>query len=198
MERVEVPDELKKRINEKIAEGLAICFREYGKRFPFPTIHYSVYNSAAGYADSDTWEIFLNPVLLINNIDQYIDEIPLHELGHLIADKIFPLRPYKGKKRRIHGKRWIAVMDALGCKYDSTHSFDVSMFTKSPHVYQCIKCGREHHFGTVRHTRMQKNRAYYRCSEGCSNERPNLKYLYTKEKRTNGSSKNSKEEKSTD
>jgi predicted SprT family Zn-dependent metalloprotease len=161
---IPVPKELLDRVEQKITSGLDVVNKHYSVSLPFPDIKYSVHSSVAGYACVDTWSIELNPTLLYYNPEPFIAEIPLHELGHLVTDTLFPLRKYGNKRRRIHGKRWQRVMDVLGAPYNGWHTFDVSMFSRSPYIYECPSCGEQYPFGQTRHKNVLNGR-HYRCRE---------------------------------
>ncbi len=89
---------------------------------PFPTITYGVQGRCAGKANSGAWEIKLNMILYIQNIEDFtINTIP-HEVAHLIADKYYYSRG--------HDKSWKYVMEHLGLSATRCHNYDTSHVKK--------------------------------------------------------------------
>ena len=168
MIKVVVPKSLLRKVDQKIARGLKAAHKAYGVKFPPPKIVYDVNSTFAGWATFDTWTIQLNPTLLYHTPDRFIEEIPLHELGHLIADALETPK-IKRQKQGDHGEHWQSVVETIGGVAKPHHEFDVSMFTKSPFVYKCKQCGMTHKFGYKRHNAAQQG-AQHACTSGCKSE----------------------------
>lgn len=177
-EKIRVPVALIRKVEHKITKGLRAAQKAYGVKFPRPKIEYNVDSTVAGWASFDDWTIWLNPTLLYYSPDKFIEEIPLHELGHLLADALETPR-IKRQKQGDHGPHWQSVVETIGGVALPHHDFDVTMFMKSPFVYKCEECGMEYHFGTRRHHGAQRGTVYM-CTSGCE---PPLKYSHKLKKK---------------
>lgn len=173
-----VTPQVKKRVEAKLKEGLKTLNTHYKTSMSMPRVTYKVRGSTAGKADYSKWEVMLNAVLLMENIDDFIERTVPHELAHLGAFKVYPetlnrfadeagamfrmLRVRRGKlrmpKREVHGPRWQEVMRVLGVKDSSrTHTYDVSNSSrrKARYDYKCSGCGTAMKCGPKIHKQIQ-------------------------------------------
>jgi SprT protein len=103
----------------------------------------------------DSYEIRLNPVLLMENQQTFIDEVVPHELAHLLVWKHFG-------RVAPHGKEWKWMMEAvLGVPARRTHKFEVQSVRKNTFPYRC-RC-QLHQLTVRRHNRVVRGEAEYRC-----------------------------------
>lgn len=126
-----VPADIKARIVEILKAGIAKAEARYKMTFPFPRVTYNQGGgSIAGTANYRTWTIDLNPGILMQNVEEFLGDTVLHELGHLICDKVYPeahlpgaggaasysyrTGRYKRAKREVHGPRWVECTYACG------------------------------------------------------------------------------------
>lgn len=68
-----------------LRDKLAQANRHLERSYPEPTLVYQQRGSAAGTAWLASYEIRLNPVLLLENQQAFIDEVVPHELAHLLV-----------------------------------------------------------------------------------------------------------------
>lgn len=167
-EKILLPKALLNKVEKKIASGVESSSESIRCQVPPPKIIYDVNSTVAGWATFEHWSIRLNPTLLYYAPDRFIEEIPLHELGHLIADALETPK-IKRQKQGDHGEHRQSVVETIGGVAKPHHEFDVSMFTKSPFVYKCKQCGMTHKFGYKRHNAAQQG-AQYACTPGCKSE----------------------------
>lgn len=148
-----VPPAYKVRINEIIREGIRKAEQHYHIKLEFPSIIYKKRGRCAGTGSYTKWEIDLNPVLLWKEGDTFINETPIHELAHLITDRVYPEAHDRGikivrgrirrEKREVHGPSWYEVMNVLGvANPQRCHTFDTSHLpkkhvTKYPYTCSC-------------------------------------------------------------
>lgn len=168
-----VPDELKKQVERKLVECIAKAEDTYNISIPFPSIAYDINGKTAGYAVYSKWQIRLNPVLLVENGQAFIDDTPVHELAHLICFKVYPeahnpTQRYavfgsSRAKRDIHGARWQSIMRTLGSNPTRTHKFDTSNVGhhKTKYVYKCNCCGKKYAIGPVVHKNITDGAKYH-------------------------------------
>lgn len=100
-------------------------------------------------------EIRLNPVLLLENQQAFIDEVVPHELAHLLVWKHFG-------RVAPHGKEWKWMMESvLGVPALRTHRFELDSVRKNTFPYRC-QC-QQHQLTVRRHNRVMRGEATYRC-----------------------------------
>ncbi len=155
-----VTPQVKARVVAKLQDGIARAEKAYGQKFSMPVVTYDLRGRTAGTANYVKWHINLNAVLLMENVDEFLERTVPHELAHLITDRVYPeaherklvlksgMRlTYKRAKRDVHGPRWQSVCRTLGMT-DVTrcHSYDVtnSKVVKSNSrqiEWKCTRCG---------------------------------------------------------
>lgn len=90
----------------RLRENLAQANLKLDRHYPEPKLVYTQRGTSAGTAWLESYEIRLNPVLLLENIDTFIAEVVPHELAHLLVWKHF------GRKAP-HGKEWKWMMESV-------------------------------------------------------------------------------------
>lgn len=124
----------------------------------YPLIAFNQRGKVAGVAYLERWEIRLNPILLVENSDQFIDEVIAHEYAHLLVFSLFG-------KVQPHGKEWRMMMTKImGLPANRTHTFNTDNSTTRQYqrfTYRC-KC-KEHALTSIRHNRIQAGTAQYHC-----------------------------------
>ncbi|MHA2404551.1 MAG: SprT-like domain-containing protein [Candidatus Kariarchaeaceae archaeon] len=157
-----VPQEIKDRVDAEIRRCIEIAERKYERTFKFPTIKYNVRGTCGGYARDWANEIDFNSILLMENLDVFIegqDSTVTHEFAHLVDQIVYP-NQRRGRKRSVHGRTWKSVMRAFGIRDPQRcHSFDTTnsqVRRKARHVYSCNGCGATMTIGPVRHKKQQK------------------------------------------
>jgi len=138
-------------LREKLQQANQYLKRDY----PEPKLVYQQRGTAAGTAWLQTWEIRLNPVLLLENQQAFIDEVVPHELAHLLVWKYFG-------RVAPHGKEWKWMMETvLGVPARRTHQFAVNSVRSQTFPYYC-RC-QQHQLTVRRHNRVQRGESEYRC-----------------------------------
>ncbi|MCL2894213.1 SprT family zinc-dependent metalloprotease [Brenneria tiliae] len=123
--------------------------------YPEPAVNYQQRGSTAGTAWLQHWEIRLNPVLLQENQQAFIDEVVPHELAHLLVFARFG-------KVAPHGQEWRWMMEhVLQTPARRTHRFAVQSVQGKTFPYQCA-C-RQHELTVRRHNRVLRGETEYRC-----------------------------------
>lgn len=92
-------------------------------KLPRPAIEFDLYGSRAGEAHFRPGRqhlIRLNPILLAQNVEDFIDRTPGHEIAHIAAHIIYPHRI------KPHGTEWARVMYMIGQDASPCHQFDTS------------------------------------------------------------------------
>ena len=165
-----VPANIKAEVETKLRNCIAMAEHAYGQKFKFPAIRYDIRGTVAGRADIYGWEVKFNPILLMENIDDFINRTVPHEMAHLVDYQLHPenfestvtwVPGYGARrtKRDIHGYTWKSIMIVFGADPSRCHSYDtknarVKKRGRAKHVWSCCGCGREMHLGPVRHRNM--------------------------------------------
>jgi SprT protein len=138
-----------------LREKLALANQKLDCNFPEPKLTWQQRGTSAGTAWLESYEIRLNPVLLLENQQAFIDEVVPHELAHLLVWKRFG-------RVAPHGKEWKWMMESvLGVPAQRTHQFELESVRKNTFPY---RCGCQQHQLTVRrHNRVMRGDAVYRC-----------------------------------
>ncbi|MEM4258086.1 MAG: SprT-like domain-containing protein [Candidatus Thermoplasmatota archaeon] len=178
---VNVSAEIRKRIENKINDCLAIANKHYNPVCPFkmPKVEYNLHGTCGGLAYPTQWRLRFHPVFIAENTEDYIENTVPHEVAHLIDYEVHKLHVqgfgYRVKRRSIHGPTWRAVMRLLGANPARCHTYDTSnVQRKSSFMYECPCCKKEFRLGPTRHKKIQ-NGAIYWCSS-CGRDRGNLVY----------------------
>ena len=146
---------LKMQVLRRLQQGLQLAEQHFNRRFPMPTLNYQVRGVKAGVAYLQQNEIRLNPVLLQENSAEFIEQVVLHELAHLITFQVYG-------RVKPHGAEWQKVMnEVFQLPADTCHQFDVSSVQGQTYAYQC-GC-QTHQLSLRRHNKIQRQQAQYFC-----------------------------------
>ena len=138
-----------------LREHLATANLKLERRYAEPTLVYQQRGTSAGTAWLEKNEIRLNPVLLLENQQAFIDEVVPHELAHLLVWKHFG-------RVAPHGKEWKWMMEAvLGVPAPPTHRVELDSVRQNTFSYRC-QC-QQHQLTVRRHNRVVRGEATYRC-----------------------------------
>ncbi|WP_437889350.1 SprT family zinc-dependent metalloprotease [Phytobacter sp. V91] len=155
MKTTRLPIATQQAIMRSLREKLALANSKLERNYPLPKLVYQQRGTAAGTAWLNHWEIRLNPVLLVENEQAFIDEVVPHELAHLLVWKHFGRVPP-------HGKEWKWMMESvLGVPARRTHQFELESVRRNTFPYRC-KC-QQHQLTVRRHNRVMRGEATYRC-----------------------------------
>ena len=149
--------QLKMQVLRRMQQGLQLAQDYFNRTFPIPAINYQLRGVKAGVAYLQRNEIRLNPILLQENSAQFIQQVVLHELAHLITFQMFGhVKP--------HGAEWQKVMnEVFHLPADTCHQFDVSNVQGQTFAYRCA-C-QTHQLSIRRHNKIQREQTQYRCRQ---------------------------------
>jgi SprT protein len=106
MKTPRIPIALQQAVMRSLRENLAKANLKLGRHYPEPVLVYQQRGTSAGTAWLEKNEIRLNPVLLLENQQAFIDEVVPHELAHLLVWKHFG-------RVAPHGKEWKWMMESV-------------------------------------------------------------------------------------
>ena len=177
-----VTTEIRNRVEARINECWAIAVDKYGDALgQKPTWDFRKRGRVAGTACPNTNHMSFNAILLLENVDHYIEVTVAHELAHVLDHQINGVnwKIHRGKRvQDHHGYRWQAMMALLGLDAKRCHSYDTTnarvkkVDNRIKHVWTC-NCGREMVIGPKRHRKITHGTAMY-WMRGCGN-----KHVYT-------------------
>lgn len=120
MKTPRIPIAIQQAVMRSLREHLANANRKLERRYAEPTLVYQQRGTSAGTARLEKNEIRLNPVLLLENQREFIDEVVPHELAHLLVWQHFG-------RVAPHGKEWKWMMESvLGVPARRTHRFELA------------------------------------------------------------------------
>ncbi|WP_340615476.1 SprT family zinc-dependent metalloprotease [Xenorhabdus entomophaga] len=157
MKSVRVPLSLQQAVMRTMRQKLALASDFLQNSFPEPNVTYRQRGTIAGSARLQDWEIRLNPVLLIENQQAFIDQVIPHELAHLLVYHQFG-------KVAPHGKEWRFFMETvLKVPANRTHQFSVNSVRSKMFTYIC-HC-QQHELTIRQHNKVLKGKSCYVCRQ---------------------------------
>lgn len=151
-------------IKTRITNCVNSCFEKaeisLGRTFDRPLIRFNQRGKVAGSARLNINELRFNPVLLVDNQQEFEKVVVPHEVSHILVYQIHG-------KVAPHGREWRDIMSKIfGLSAQTRHQMDVSKVQGKTFLYRCA-CG------TVpltirRHNKVVNNRQRYIC-RACGN-----------------------------
>ncbi|HBO21708.1 MAG TPA: SprT family zinc-dependent metalloprotease [Providencia sp.] len=160
MKTIRVPIFLQQRVMQTLRAKIALAEQKLEQKFPEPIVNYKQRGTTAGSAYLKEWEIRINPILLIENPDNFIDEVVPHELAHLLVYRVY------GRKGILpHGNEWKWMMqNVLEVSPSRTHNFSVSTVKSKTFTYHCA-CPSNHELTIRRHNKVVRGENQYLCKK---------------------------------
>jgi|SRR5271157_174749 len=194
-----VTQKVKDRVSLKVGECIAKADKYFNKKHQVPQIQYTVRGTTAGQA-SGSWMVNFNPILLMENIEDFMTDTIPHEVAHCIdsangRDDNAMWRFMAGKKRSVHGDSWKRIMRMLGADPDRCHTYDVKnaqVKVKAKYDYRCGGCNQSFLVSSVLHNKMQ--RGQHRWCRKCGRDRGRLVYAQALGQVTYGEAKEIRDE----
>lgn len=144
-------------IQQCIETHLCRANQALATQYSCPVFNFKLRGKVAGKALLQLNEIRINPVLFMENIEAFINEVIPHELAHLITYQRFG-------RVKPHGKEWQWVMETVfGIPAKTTHNFDVTSVQGKQFTYQC-QCAM-HQLSIRRHNKVQQYATTYLCKQ---------------------------------
>ncbi|MBV4367279.1 SprT family zinc-dependent metalloprotease [Erwinia phyllosphaerae] len=155
MKSLRLPIALQQAVMRSLREKLQLANQRLERNYSEPKLVYQQRGTAAGTAWLESWEIRLNPVLLLENQQAFIEEVVPHELAHLLTWKHFG-------RVAPHGKEWKWMMESvLDVPARRTHQFAIESVRSRSFPYRC-RC-QQHQLTVRRHNRVTRGESEYRC-----------------------------------
>lgn len=146
---------LKMQVQWRLKQCLQLAQQHFNRTFLFPQVNYKVRGMKAGVAYLQQNEVRFNRTLLLENPQEFIQQVVPHELAHLLVYQHFG-------RVKPHGSEWRFMMEQVfQLPADTCHQFDVSNVRGKTFEYQCA-C-QIHHLTARRHNKVQQQSAVYFC-----------------------------------
>ncbi len=142
-------------IHEKLEADYQRAELYFKRAFPRPLVQFTLRGKSAGTAHLQLNKIRLNPILLNENPQTFLEHVLPHEISHLLAYQLFG-------KVKPHGKEWQSIM--LGVFKQparTTHQLNVASVQGKQFDYRCA-CGITP-LTIRRHNKVQRGQINYRC-----------------------------------
>ncbi|WP_394493463.1 SprT family zinc-dependent metalloprotease [Shewanella sp. ENK2] len=125
------------------------------RQFPRPTIQFTLRGKSAGTAHLQLNKLRFNPVLLEENITEFIDQVVPHEISHLLSFQLYG-------RVKPHGQEWQNIMtNVFNVPADTTHQLNTQSVAGKQFQYRC-DCG-PIMLSIRRHNKVQRHQTQYRC-----------------------------------
>jgi len=144
---------------QQISQHVAVCINQassyFSRVFPMPDINFKQRGKIAASAQLQKNTLRFNPVLMMDNLPRFLNEVVAHEVSHLLAFQLYG-------RVRPHGKEWQALMlEVFGVNPKTYHNMDVSKVVGRQLPYLCA-CGVVH-LSIRRHNKVVRKIQRYRC-----------------------------------
>ena len=103
MKTPRLPIALQQAVMRSLRHHLQLANEKLEGQYDEPKLVYQQRGTAAGTAWLEKWEIRINPVLLLENQQAFVDEVVPHELAHLLVWKTFGRVPPHASVRNRFG-----------------------------------------------------------------------------------------------
>lgn len=119
------------RCQQEVIRAYAVARAKLGIVMPMPRITFNLRGTTAGKAYIRENRIDFNPVLLHENLEDFLNRTPWHEVAHLISFR------QSGNLIKPHGVEWQRVMWAFSKPATRCHAYDTSAVTGRKPVSIC-------------------------------------------------------------
>ena len=156
-------------VNERVDNLIDMGNAHFGTDCNVPHVRFDKRGTCGGTANYSKMELNFNAGLMVDNWDEYMNQIIPHEVAHIIKTHIYG---YGKGRNSAHGANWKRVMRAFGVEPDRCHNMDVSKVKqyKAPlkkYIYVCqCGCDKEVILSAVRHNRMVRGTHNYQLHRG--------------------------------
>lgn len=163
---------IKKLILDKVEESFLIAEKHYNRTFDRPrNIVWDERTTTAGHCAYGKSELMFNPILAMENEEDFIATTVPHEVAHWIECVVYGMkfkRTRRGKIRWIHhGTNWKYIMEhVFKLAPDRCHAYDVKVLpnrrtrvVSRDFTYTC-PCNKIRNLTSVRHNKILKGKKF--------------------------------------
>lgn len=124
-------NQLKQQVTQRITYLSDLIEQSLGHIIALPRIKYIGRGTNAGMANSLSWTLTFNSVLLADNQNDFIEHTVAHEYAHLITDHLHGIQQFP------HGNKWQKIMKVFNVPATVTHQYDISKLIDQTRVWLC-------------------------------------------------------------
>lgn len=183
---MKIPESIENQVREIVRQCVEKASKHFGKQYIVPNVLFNVRGRMGGCARGD-YLVNFNPILLMENQEEYFKQVIPHEVAHCIdAANGRDIQYQAGYrlKRSIHGPSWKRIMRLFGCEPTRCHQMNTTnaaVRIKTKYEYYCRGCNRTYFMGPVRHKKQQHHASltgcsFYTCNK-CGRERGTLAFV---------------------
>ena len=150
-----IPTEILERCHNKVQDCISTIKQKYACEIRPISLSFGLKGQSAGSANVVKHHIKINPILLMENLDEMINQTIPHEVAHIAADIVYK------RSCKSHGREWKHLMSVLGREPLRTHDYDVSR-AMVRHVRRYnVNCDcKEHIVSSIIYNRILKGQIY--------------------------------------
>lgn len=157
MNKLRLPIVLQQGVISCLVTKLTQANQRLERDYPQPAINYRLRGTRAGTAWLKIWEIRLNPILLLENGESFIQTVVPHELAHLLVYRHFG-------RVAPHGSEWRWMMEKiLDTPAQRTHRFTLTTLQSNLFSYRCA-C-QTYKLTVRRHNKIVRGQSAYHCRQ---------------------------------
>lgn len=171
-----MPQSVKNQVDAKIRKCRQIIKDRFNKDIS-PAITYDLRGTSGGRAWG-SHRIQLNSVLLMENLEKFLETTVPHEFAHNVQSVLYPFD-------RPHGNGWKSIMRVLGAPANRCHSYDVTnakvRTNRTTYDYHC-KCN-TFQLTSNRHNKIKNGKVYWckKCQHVLAPKGMPTRHLFSKE-----------------
>ena len=159
--------EQRSEIYTRVDHFISIACDAYNTELEGPYVRFDKRGTCGGTANYSLNELNFNAGLMLDNWDEYLNQIIPHEVAHLVKNAVYGAER-KGELMRPHGTYWQRIMRQFGIEPDRSHRMDISKVQqpKRKFVYECECCSTEFVLSSVKHNRIVRGQSIFaHCGE---------------------------------
>ena len=144
---------------QQVLAQVASCYQiaetALGRSLPRPKVMFTLRGKSAGTAHLQENKLRFNPILLKENLQEFLNHVVAHEVCHLIAYRLYG-------RVKPHGKEWQSLMiNIFGLTPSTTHQLNIDSVVGKQYPYQCL-CGPVL-LSVRRHNKIVRGQTQYQC-----------------------------------
>ncbi|MGZ9899502.1 SprT family zinc-dependent metalloprotease [Shewanella gaetbuli] len=147
--------EEQQQVLDKVEADYQAAERYFNRSFPRPQVQFTLRGKSAGTAHLQLNKLRFNPVLLRENVTDFVSDVVPHEISHLLAYQLYG-------RVKPHGKEWQSLMIKVFARAaKTTHQLNTTSVQGKQFDYFC-DCGTVQ-LTIRRHNNIQRGKTQYRC-----------------------------------
>jgi SprT protein len=148
-------------VRNRVEECFVTAEKFYNQKLPRCTINFELTGTKAGTANYGKKLLRFNRKLLVDNPEHFFKDTIPHEVAHIVDIHFNYKQGWSA-----HGRSWQKVMiEVFRIPPKRCHNLDTSKVKRKTKqfIYLCGCPGRKHPCGQIRHNKIKKNAAQYKC-----------------------------------